>query len=218
MRPCGQSRLSVGAEFSHVVGPSRRNRLGGVAPRAIWCLRRLLRKQLGSPDKGSVSGMRVIGSNRQTDNNGLEQTGRVGVPASRAVVLSAPCSSTQCYVCREAVTLHEDAGLRRERSFTAPRKNMRGQRAAVVFGWPGVQPSGGAAEPESTWSRGSKGHLVSPGFVPQTAWESQRRSVPGMRVIVSAVSSERRNTSIMIFASNRREIRWNGNGPVTRGG
>ena len=30
------------------------------------------------------------------DNNGLEQSGREGVPASRAVVVSAPCSSTQC--------------------------------------------------------------------------------------------------------------------------
>ena len=33
-----------------------------------------------------------------------------------------------------------------------------------------------------------------------------------------AVSSEGRNASVMIFASNEREIRWSGNGQATRSG
>ena len=44
----------------------------------------------------SLVAVRVVAPNRQTDNNGLEQTGRAGVPASRAIVRVAPCSSSQC--------------------------------------------------------------------------------------------------------------------------
>ena len=45
-----------------------------------------------------VSFMGWAGSNRQTDNNGLEQTGRAGVARHplEPVVRVAPCSSTQC--------------------------------------------------------------------------------------------------------------------------
>src|SRR6185436_15689360 len=40
--------------------------------------------------------VRGVAQNSRPSNKGLEQTGRVGVPASRAVVRGAPCSSTQC--------------------------------------------------------------------------------------------------------------------------
>ena len=45
-----------------------------------------------------VSSMGRAGSNRQTDNNGLEQTGRADVARHplEPVVRVAPCSSTQC--------------------------------------------------------------------------------------------------------------------------
>ena len=37
-----------------------------------------------------------VGQDTGLQNNGLEQMGRVGAPAARAVVMSTPHSSTQC--------------------------------------------------------------------------------------------------------------------------
>ncbi len=42
-------------------------------------------------------GHRARGLNRQPDNNALERTRRVGVPAARAVVRVSPRRSTRCW-------------------------------------------------------------------------------------------------------------------------
>ena len=39
---------------------------------------------------------RGVGPNKGTQNNALERTSRVGVPAARAVVRVSPCRSTRC--------------------------------------------------------------------------------------------------------------------------
>ena len=92
-------------------------RRGGQLARrsATWFRRRACRQLLGKGPNGhrraselgsprrrgpaqerSVSVMRSVTSYQQTHNNGLEQTRRVGVPASRAVFRVPPCSSTRC--------------------------------------------------------------------------------------------------------------------------
>ena len=51
----------------------------------------------GSRKTSGMEHARVVGPNKRTQNNALERTRRVGVPAARAVVRVSPCRSTRCY-------------------------------------------------------------------------------------------------------------------------
>ena len=54
--------------------------------------------RISSRRSEAVAKLRVVARNKRRDNNGLEQTRRVGVPRLRgAVVRVPPCSSTRCY-------------------------------------------------------------------------------------------------------------------------
>ena len=54
--------------------------------------------RISSRRSEAVAQLRVVARNKRRDNNGLEQTRRVGVPRLRgAVVRVPPCSSTRCY-------------------------------------------------------------------------------------------------------------------------
>ena len=53
--------------------------------------------QRGPAQERSVSMMRSVASYQQTQNNALERTRRVGVPAARAIVRVSPRRSTRCY-------------------------------------------------------------------------------------------------------------------------
>ena len=51
---------------------------------------------LGSPAGRELALVRVVAPNNRTENNGLERTRRVGVPAARAIIRVSPCRSTRC--------------------------------------------------------------------------------------------------------------------------
>ncbi len=53
----------------------------------------------GSRKTSGMEHARVVGPNKRTQNNALERTRRVGVPAARAVVRVSPCRSTRCWTC-----------------------------------------------------------------------------------------------------------------------
>ncbi len=55
-----------------------------------------IESQLAGWARAKVAGMHSVACNRQPSNKGLEQTGRVGAPALRAVVGVTPRSSSQC--------------------------------------------------------------------------------------------------------------------------
>ena len=57
---------------------------------------------LGSPAGRQFALVRVVAPNNRTENNGLERTRRVGVPAARAIIRVSPCRSTRCWTGVEA--------------------------------------------------------------------------------------------------------------------
>ena len=93
----------------------------------------------GPAQERSVSVMRSVAFYQQTHNNALEQTRRVGVPASRAVVGVPPCSSTQCcaYLCggqikKPSATMR--AALRKDTNGVALRRGGQlARRSATWF-------------------------------------------------------------------------------------
>ena len=100
---CGRQRCRdaswwpVGAEINSVVSSSRMQSTSWQGlQRSSSGLRAWSPSHRGPAQERSVSVMRSVAFYQQTHNNALEQTRRVGVPASRAVVGVPPCSSTQC--------------------------------------------------------------------------------------------------------------------------
>jgi hypothetical protein len=109
-------------------------------------------------DKRGLNPVRVVAPNHVTDNNALERTRRVGVPATRAIVRVSPRRSTRCSTLIEVAT-NSSADARRQEyppSSACERQGCQ-PRAKAAFSrreWSGVQPRQWASSSASE-ARGS---------------------------------------------------------------